>query len=118
MAGFLQALKSFGWLWRSRRTDLRCAHWLCHAVEDDNTLAATAGRERLTGRTDAAIDVLPVVRYPDVASGIDVDVDLLLQAATNIPAGWRNLITRFHAWWTVLGAYAAQLHNRTAHGRE
>ena len=57
----------------SRWPNLRCADWLGHAVEDHDALAAAAGRERFARRTDTAVDVLPVVRHPDIACGIDVN---------------------------------------------
>ena len=110
-------LSPFRSLRLSRRPDLRCAHRLGHAVEDHDALAAAAGRERLVGRTDTAVDVLPVVHHPDVACRIDGDIDLHLQAAAHVAAGRRNLVAGLHAGRTVLGADAAQLHDRTArHG--
>src|SRR5262245_17018319 len=53
----------------SSRSDLGRAHGLCHAEEHDDPLAAAARRERLVGAAVATVDVLPVVRHPDVARG-------------------------------------------------
>ena len=77
------------------------------SVKDNHTLSAAAGRERLAGRANTAIDILPIVRHPNVACGIDVDVDLHLQATPNISARRRNLIAGLHTGRTVLSADAA-----------
>ena len=105
-------------LGRSCRADLRSAHRLGHAVEDHHALAAAAGRKRLFGCTDTAVDVLPVVRHPDVPGRIDVDINLHLQATTDVAAGRRNLVARLHAGRTVFGPDAAQLRDRTARRSE
>jgi hypothetical protein len=60
------------------RPNLRGANWLRHAVENDYSLTTTTGRERFGRYTVAAVNVLPVVRYPDVARRIDVNIDLHL----------------------------------------
>src|SRR5262245_6345754 len=61
---------------RSCRPDLRRAHGLGHAEEDHDPLAAAAGRERLLGIAEAAVDVLPVVHNPDVAGRSDREIGL------------------------------------------
>ena len=62
----------------SHWSDLRHSHWLGHAVENYNALAAAARRQRLGRLAIASVNVLPVVRHPDVARRIDVDIDLHL----------------------------------------
>src|SRR5262245_17997337 len=105
-------------LWRSGRTDLGRVHWLRHAVEDRDALAAAAGGECLGGCTVAAIDVLPVVHHPHSPSWADGEVRLHLQAATDIAAEWRNLVAGLHAGRAVLGADATELHDWTVRHRE
>src|SRR5262249_36557484 len=61
----------------SRRPDLRRTHWLGHAEEDHDALAAAARRERLVV-AEAAVDVLPVVHHPHVARRRDSEVRLHL----------------------------------------
>jgi hypothetical protein len=101
------AVPPFSSLRLSHWSDLRHSHRLGHAVENYNALAAAARRQRLGRYTIAAVNVLLVVCHPDVARRIDVDIDLHLWAATNVPAGWRNLIAGLEAGWAVLGASAA-----------
>src|SRR5580704_1544520 len=62
----------------SHRSDLRHTHRLGHAVENYNALAAAARRQRLGRLAIASVYVLPVVRHPNVAGRIDVDIDLHL----------------------------------------
>src|SRR5271166_3515076 len=91
---------------------------LGHAVEDCDTLAAAAGRERFVRYAKAAVNILPVVHDPDVARRVDGEIGLHLQAATDIPAGRRYLIAGLHAGRTVLGAGAAKLHDWAVCGGE
>src|SRR5262252_4606916 len=51
--------------------DLWRAHRLRHAVEDHDALAAAARRERVSSVFVATVDVLPVVRHPDIARRAD-----------------------------------------------
>ena len=89
-----------------------------HAVEDHDALAAAAGRKRFARRADAAVDILPVVHHPDIASRIDIQVGLHLQASSDIAARRRNLVARMHPGRTMLGANAAQLDDGAAWRRE
>jgi hypothetical protein len=66
---------------------LWCANGFGHAVENHNALAAAARRERLVRRTDAAVDVLPIVDRPDITRRIDGYIGLQLQAARIRQAG-------------------------------
>src|SRR5262249_58798110 len=70
------------------RSDLGRSHGLCHSEEHDDSLAAAAGRERLLGRTDAALDILPIVHSPDIPRRANRDVGLHLQATTYVATWW------------------------------
>src|SRR5262249_61257523 len=72
----------------SGRSDLRRAHGLCHTEEHYAPLAAAAGRKRLLRRTDAALDVLPIIHNPDISRRANRDVGLPLQATTYVAAWW------------------------------
>ena len=64
-----------------RRSNLRCAYRLGHAIEDCDALPGASSRKRLFGCTDTTVDILPVVHHPDVARWVDAEIGLHLQIA-------------------------------------
>ena len=84
-------------------------HGFGHAVEDHDALTRASGGKRFDRRAYAAVNVLPVVGDPHVASWINVNINLHLQASADVAEGRRNGIARFHAWRTVLGANSTQV---------
>ena len=70
--------------------------------------------ESASGDAEATVDVLPVVHHPDVARRADREIGLHLQAAAHVAAGRRDLVAGLDAGRAVLGADAAELHDRTA----
>jgi hypothetical protein len=70
-------------------SDQRRAHWLGHAVEDRDAIAAGPSRKRFGKRSgqlvEASAEVLIIVRHPDVARWVYREIGFQLQTAADIP---------------------------------